>query len=65
MGDWDFRNVILGGRRDKMLRYIYKMLEDLDTSIQKQQEKGRFVTRGNIIVDVDGYNLMQHACVQC
>jgi hypothetical protein len=65
MGKWDFRQAILSGRRNKMLRYIYKIVDDVDMRVQKQQAQGKLVTRGNIIIDVEGYNLMQHGCVQC
>lgn len=60
MGLWDFRQVILSGKRDRMLRYIYKLLETLDQEIYKQQKKGFLVTRCVEILDLAGFNLRTH-----
>ncbi|XP_021960400.1 SEC14-like protein 4 isoform X1 [Folsomia candida] len=65
MGQWDFRQVILAGKRHQMLRYIFKMLDDIDRAIQRQQDEGKMVTRGSHVSNLKGYNLRQHSCVQC
>lgn len=60
MGKWDFRKVLLSGKRDRMLRYIYKMFEGLDQEIYKQQKKGFPVTRSVEIADLAGFAAKTH-----
>jgi len=63
--EWDLRRAILQGRNQRLLRYLYRLLEDITEQIFEAQENGQNVTRFVVLGNADGFNLVQHACSLC
>jgi len=65
-GKWDIRRVALAGRIDLLSRYLDRILEEAVTKVREQRNvTGNDVTQYVMIIDGNGYNLRQHACVSC
>jgi len=64
-GVWDLRQVVISGNRDRFNRYIDRALEDACTLVRKLGEEYKNVSQGILIVNMDGFNLVQHGCLQC
>jgi len=64
-GEWDVRNAVLTGRAARVIRYMNKALESGARMIRQMQYSGKNVTRLNLIIDLDGFNIAQHGCVAC
>jgi len=62
---WDIRKVLLGGHRDDITRYFLQMLESAHQKRLEQNKKMGNVTQMIHIMDLQNYNLRQHACVTC
>lgn len=65
IGHWDLRAVVLQGRIAQLLRYFYWFHEILLSKIVEAQQRGEHVTRGILLVDLDGYNFYQQTCPAC
>jgi len=61
----DIRQGVLGGKEERLLRYIDKAMEEVTTVIRRVGKEKRNVTRGQLIIDFNGYNLVQHGCLRC
>ncbi|CAL8099387.1 unnamed protein product [Orchesella dallaii] len=64
-GEWDIRNAVLTGRAQRVIRYMNKALEHGVKLITESQHQGKNVTRLNLLIDLDGFSVRQHGCVQC
>ncbi|ODM89746.1 SEC14-like protein 2 [Orchesella cincta] len=64
-GEWDVRGAVLTGRAQRVIRYINQALEHGVKMVRDLQQEGKNVTRLNLIIDLDGFNIRQHGCVQC
>lgn len=64
-GEWDVREGILTGTADKGERFVYQAIESAAKSIREKQDKGELVTRFQVIFDLKGFSVQQHACLRC
>jgi hypothetical protein len=63
---WDVRKVILAGQRDQVLRIWAQVVESAMQAVLKtRKESGKDINEIISIMDLHGYNLRQHACLQC
>jgi len=58
MGEWDTRRLILSGRGDQILRWVYKNWEESRLQIEEQVKQGHNVTRWIALIDLKGTNLV-------
>lgn len=65
MGEWDLRSAVLQGKLPRVLRYMDWFQEKILHQILEAQKAGKPVTRAVVLVDVEGFNLMQHLCSSC
>jgi len=65
VGDGDFRKAVVSGNTDKLYRYMMSRVELAAKKVRDAQAKGLNVTRFHFIENLNGFNLAQHACVQC
>ncbi|ODM88854.1 SEC14-like protein 2 [Orchesella cincta] len=63
--EWDIRRAVLQGKTHRLLRYLYRLLEEITGNIFEAQAKGQNVTRFVILGNADGFNVVQHACPLC
>lgn len=57
MGSWDLRAAVLQGKLPRVLRYMDWVQETMVQKILDAQKAGKSVTRGVVLVDVEGFNL--------
>lgn len=62
---WNFRSMALTGKLPRLLRYMDKLLEEATQSVVKQQTEGKNVTQWKVILNMEGFNMMQHGCALC
>jgi len=65
VGSMDIRAAILAGKRERLIRYVDRAYEQSAALIRKLGHTYRNVTRGNLIVNLQGFSTEQHACLQC
>jgi hypothetical protein len=51
---WDVRSAVLSGRRDQLMRWMIKMLEDSTRKVRQLQNEGKNVTRWGMVRLKDG-----------
>ncbi|CAL8099390.1 unnamed protein product [Orchesella dallaii] len=64
-GEWNIRNAIMTGRAPRVLRYLDQGLEVVARDIRRMQREGKNVTQANLIIDLNQFSVVTHACVQC
>jgi len=64
-GQWDVRRGVVSGLRDMATRFLYYVIEQQYKKIRDKQYMGKNVTQIQVIVDLSGYNLVQHGCLNC
>jgi hypothetical protein len=47
------------------MRYIEKVIDQGCISALKRAETFKNVTRGNLLVNFDGFSISQHGCLRC
>lgn len=62
---FDARKLIVQGKGERMLRYFSKAWDEGCNLIQELGAKYGNMTRGNVVFDLDGFNAVQHVCIQC
>jgi len=65
-GQWDARRIVLSGKMTEGKRVVHKILEKcskLTRDLTAMTKKN--ITQGIAVVDLSGYSIRQHACVQC
>ncbi|CAL8093053.1 unnamed protein product [Orchesella dallaii] len=65
LGTWNFRRAAVTGKMPRMIRYFYKLLEESTQTVIRNQYKGANVTEFSLIMNLDGFNAIQHACPAC
>jgi len=63
--NWDLRKAALSGNQKRFGRYIDKGLEEACGLVRELGNKYKNVSQGILILNVDGFNLIQHGCLQC
>lgn len=64
-GHWDLRNAEITGRFERLKRFGERIMEEEETIVRNSQAQGKLVTRAMVIMDMDGFNLVQHMCSRC
>lgn len=63
---WDIRRVVVEGKSQRLMRYLYRLLEDVNLQIFESHEQGnKNVTRFVLVAQAEGFNYVQHACTLC
>lgn len=63
--DWDIRQAVISGRRNRLIRWIYKYFEDATKLVRQFQSEGKNVTQFSMILDAEGFNPVTHGCPLC
>jgi hypothetical protein len=61
----DLRQVAIAGETDRFMRYVDSAIEKACLKVRTLQEKYQNVTQGILMINIDGYNLVEHGCLQC
>ncbi|ODM99496.1 SEC14-like protein 2 [Orchesella cincta] len=64
-GDWNVRRVALSGKLPKLLRYCFKLFENVEERIRNLRAQGKNVTQWGFIGDIDGFTIQTQACPIC
>lgn len=56
---------VLSGNRDRFGRFVDKTLEEACSLVREIGNQHKNVSQGILILNVDGFNLIQHGCLQC
>jgi len=49
----------------RLLRFMDKLLEEATQEVIRQQELGKNVTQWKVMLNLDGFSIIQHACPLC
>ncbi|XP_021955529.1 SEC14-like protein 4 [Folsomia candida] len=63
--DWDIRRGILSGQKDHIIRWSLRAYEIGNRRVRELQNSGQNVTQFVMVCNFDGFNIIQHACLQC
>ena len=63
LGKWNIRQLALSGQGDRYTRYINRMVEEALAQVRNSGSKN--VTQFVMVVNLNGYNTRQHACLAC
>ncbi|XP_035707856.1 SEC14-like protein 2 isoform X2 [Folsomia candida] len=61
----DIRKSVVNGKTERLLRFVDKGLEEAAQIVNTLGKKYKNVTRGQIIINLFGYNLVEHGCLRC
>jgi len=64
-GEWDIRKAAISGKRARLQRYFYKLLDEPNVKIREAVAQGQNVTQFYLIYDLKGYNLVEQGCLPC
>lgn len=64
-GPWNFRKMAISGKMPRLQRYLNKLLEEIVGRVIEEQYKGNNVTQCKVILNMEGFNQIQHACPLC
>ncbi|ODM88855.1 SEC14-like protein 2, partial [Orchesella cincta] len=62
---WNIRRTIVQGRRSRLIRLAYRMYIGLMEKVVELNGKQQNITRFSVLMNFDGFNLVQHACPNC
>jgi hypothetical protein len=65
VGSWDLRRQVITGKQDRFLRYVSKGMDEVYGIVRELGEKYRNVSQGVLLLNVDGFSLVKHGCLQC
>jgi len=63
--EWDIRKGVLAGKLKKMMRWMTYGQETAVRRVRELQAQGKNVTQWHFIINMNNFNLHQHACAQC
>ncbi|OXA64701.1 protein real-time isoform X2 [Folsomia candida] len=63
--DMDPRRFIIQGKGERLVRYLDKGFDEVCGLVRELGEKWNNMTRVNVLVNADGFNVVQHACIPC
>lgn len=61
----DPRRFIIQGKGERLVRYLDKGFDEVCGLVRELGEKWNNMTRVNVLVNADGFNVVQHACIPC
>jgi hypothetical protein len=59
------RRAVIQGRAEEYLRYVYKSYEEVAALVRELGDEYQNVTRAQMMINLKGYNVFQHGCLQC
>jgi len=63
---WDIRKAVMQGKMPRLQRYMSKMLDEISLKVINLRKEGNTtVTRWVLLTNVEGFNVIQHACSSC
>jgi len=65
IGSWNIRSAILSGKGERLLRFLDYSMEHLTHRVFEEQAKGKNVSQWKVLIDADGFNLVQQGCPLC
>ncbi|ODM94172.1 SEC14-like protein 2 [Orchesella cincta] len=63
--DWDIRKTALQGKLPRLQRYMDKLMDEISMKVVRLRSEGMNVTRWVLLTNVEGFNVVQHACSSC
>ncbi|CAL8080045.1 unnamed protein product [Orchesella dallaii] len=63
--DWDIRRAALQGKLPRLQRYMDKLMDEISMKVVSLRNEGKNVTRWVLLTNVEGFNIVQHACSSC
>jgi len=64
-GQWDMRQSHVTGRDKRMFRYMLRVMEKATNLVREAQQDGKNITRFDYVLNLDGFNMVQHGCPRC
>lgn len=66
-GRYDLRRIGIGGNMRQFLRYLDRYMELAVTKTRElaAAEPERNISQAIMIIDLNGFNIRQHMCIQC
>lgn len=61
----DIRRIVISGKSARLLRYADKTYDEACGLVRELGEKYQNVSQGNIILNLEGFNLVQTGCLRC
>ncbi|CAL8079960.1 unnamed protein product [Orchesella dallaii] len=65
LSDWDFRKAIASGKQVRLFRFMIKLLDEATNAVLRLQQEGKNVTQWKVLMNMEGFNLVQHGCGSC
>jgi hypothetical protein len=65
LSEWDFRKASATGNQVRLFRYMVKLLDEATNSVIRLQAQGKNVTQYKVLMNMEGFNLVQHGCSSC
>jgi hypothetical protein len=59
------RKAVIQGKGERLLRYVDKAIDEACNLVRNLGEKHKNVTRGHLLVNLVGFNVIEHTCIQC
>jgi len=63
--DWNVRRGMLQGKGARIMRYTYKLVFELNSKLIEIQKKQQNITQFTVVINLEGFNVIQHACPMC
>jgi len=64
-GDWNVRQMAVAGKVKQLTLYSLRGIERANTKIRESQAQGKNVTQWILLLNMDGFNLINQACPTC
>jgi len=61
----DLRREVVGGQMNQMMRFVSKIFEEGCGLVRELGEKQGNVSQGILLLNAQGFSLVQHGCLQC
>jgi hypothetical protein len=65
VGGLDLRKSLIQGKYERLSRYADKAMQESCTLVRELGHQYKNITRGHLILNLEGYNVMQHGCLRC
>ena len=63
MDEIDIRKAVINGKGDRLLRFVDRAFEEASQLVNSLGNKYKNITRAHLIVNLSGYNLIEHGCL--
>lgn len=64
-GDWNVRAAAVAGKIKHITHYCLRSVERVTTKVRELQAQGNNVTQWVLLLNMDGFNLINQACPTC